>query len=943
MDIKVNGNLNMQIQNEYLQRATENLSSDKKTGRSAVLERSADAFERVANICYDKNQVYKGTSNNGATETTETIDGYYKEATMMECIDILKNNVTPEDYSQLEEWGLIPDEDNPEAFVSVYERIQIELAAYCDDYDISGMNINSEKMKTVLGSESMASALSKANDIANETNTLSEDVKKYIIGNELAPTIENLYKAMHSGVSGDGRSVAISEEQWQQLQGQVENFFKTNGIEVNGENLDSAKWIISENIPLTVDTFNKLTALNEVDFSDATYMENLEQNIAYTIYFGGSGMATDVTGQAFDMEKVQEAVDTVQSAMDQDVDYILKNNKKLNVENLKQRIEERKKEQINNEKEKQEDVYTQKSRVLIEARAILTAGSLFMMQKTGVNISYTEITVMIDMSHANNASYAEQLFALEDYIPADNEREILAKTVEIMSGFPSLPIGVAASLYNETIEYTVEAVYEEGTLMASKFKMASMTYEAVGTEVRGDLGDSITKAFRNIDELLTACGVEVNDKNRRAARVLGYNSIEINVESITAMNEITSDLDEVTKNLTPRAAMHLIRNGINPLNTDIRELNDMLIKLNEELGVKNEEDKYSEYLWKLEKNKEISKEERDAYIQLYRVMTHINRQDGRAAGAVSKAGWDLTLANLYTAVKTRQAGTVDKLVDDDTGLFDGTYSEDALTKYMENIANIIDDDELHKEYMYEKMQEKLQSISYMETMSEDEFMRFISGAGSVSVNNIYNAMAAGDRHLYKKLVSLEDQTVKAAVDKISDTWQSDEDITNDEVITSVYDEMEVAISTENRELTYEKASLKANMHQIVGFMAGQAKNRSYYIPMEISGETTMVHMTIKEGKETEKGRISVYTEIEGGRLSVLMYRKEEKYETLAATDSSVILDKLKELCDGNVVLSEKVVDGMWNDTVTNSGRDEVSYGELVRQAKSFIHNVLKKL
>ena len=60
MDIKVNGNLNMQIQNEYLQRATENLSSDKgagrteKNGRRAVLERSASAFERAANICYDK-------------------------------------------------------------------------------------------------------------------------------------------------------------------------------------------------------------------------------------------------------------------------------------------------------------------------------------------------------------------------------------------------------------------------------------------------------------------------------------------------------------------------------------------------------------------------------------------------------------------------------------------------------------------------------------------------------------------------------------------------------------------------------------------------------------------------------------------------------------------------------------------------------------------------
>lgn len=951
MDIKVNGNLNMQIQNEYLQRATENLSSDKgagrteKNGRRAVLERSASAFERAANICYDKSEVYGGTSHWNAGEAAENIDGYSKEASMMECIDILKNNVTPEDYSQLEEWGLIPDEDNPEAFVSVYERIQIELAAYCDDYDISGLNINSEKMKAVLGSESMANAVSKANDIAAEVSTLSEDVKKYIMDNELAPTLENVYKAIHSGVAGSMGTTAISDEQWQQLQSQVENFFKTNGIEVNSENLASAKWIISENIPLTVDNFEKIAALNEIDFSDDTFMENLQQNIAYNIYFGGSGMATDVTGQAFDMEKVQEAVQTVQSAMDQDVDYILKNNKKLNIENLKIRIEERKKDQPKQRTENQDDTYTQKSRVLIEARAILTAGSLFMIQKTGINISYTEITVMIDMSHANNASYAEQLFALEDYVPADSERELLAKTVEIMSGFPSLPIGVAASLYNGTIDYTAEAVYEEGQLLASKFRMASVTYEAVGTEVRGDLGDSIAKAFRNIDDLLTACGADVNDKNRRAARVLGYNSIEITAQNLADMCEITSDLDTLTENLTPRAAMYLIRNGINPLNTDIRELNNMLVQLNEELGIKSEDEKYSEYLWKLEKNKNISKEERDAYVQLYRVINHINRQDGSALGAVSKAGQELTLANLYTAVRTKQAGNVNKLVDDNTGLFEGAYSEDALTKYMENAVSIMDDKELHKEYVYERMQEKFQNISLMETMSEDEFMRFIQGAGNVSVNNIYNAMTVGDRNFYKKLMGLEDENVKRATHKISDTWQSEvDDIPSEDQITAEYDEMNEAISTQNEETTYEKAVHRTDMRQAIGFMTSQAKNRSYYIPMEMSGETTMVHLTIKQGNEGEKGKISVYTETEEGKISVLMYRKEEDYEILAATDSAVLQHKLKELCDGNVVFSEKIVDGMWRDTaVTNSGREEVSYGELVRQAKFFIHNVLKKL
>ena len=165
-------------------------------------------------------------------------------------------------------------------------------------------------------------------------------------------------------------------------------------------------------------------------------------------------------------------------------------------------------------------------------------------------------------------------------------------------------------------------------------------------------------------------------------------------------------------------------------------------------------------------------------------------------------------------------------------------------------------------------------------------------------------------------------------------------------ITDAYNELKDTIAVENIETSYDKAIARTDMRQIVTFMAGQAKNRSYYIPMDISGETTMVHLTIKQGDEAEKGRIAVYTETEEGKVSVLMYKKEEGYETLAATDSEAIKDKLQQLCgtEAKVVRADRITDGMWNDTaVANSGREEVSYGELVRQAKSFIHNVLKRI
>lgn len=940
MDVKINGNL--YVQNDYNAKQRETVSSWDNSSRRAVLSRNADAFKQAAACSYDKKLIYNSQGMEAAKEAEQTVAEETKSAGMMECVDTLKSLVTPEDYSQLEAWGLIPDEDNPEAFVSVYERIQIELAAYCEDYNATGLNINKEKMKAVLGSESMANAVSRANDLSKTCGKLSDDTKKYILENNLEPTLKNVYKAVHSGKTAENAHV-MDDSQWQQLTGQVEKFFEANGIENNCENIESAKWIISQNLPLNVDNFNKLTELNKVDFGSAEYMEQLSENISYTIYFGGDGFDADVTGKAFDMEAVREAVETVQSAMDEDVDYILKNNRKLNIENLKHRIEERKKENI------QEEYYSErKNKVLAEARAVLTAGSLFMMQKAGINITFTEITVLVDVSVNAENELADALFMLDGDKPAETDRQLLTHTVNVMAGFSQLPVGVAGKIYSGQISYTAEAVYTEGNLMMTRFRAAAETYETIGTQVRADLGDSISKAFRNIDDILTAEGIQADEESRRAARVLGYNAMEITAEAVAAVGNIVSQLDELTKNLTPRAAVHLIRKGINPLNTNIEELNKQLVIINDELSGEDDDMKYSEYLWKLEKSGNISNEERAAYIQLYRIIEHINRQDGRVAGAVSKAGQELTLANLYSAVKTLRAKSVDKKVDDSLGLLEKGYSQDALTTYMENAAKLMEDDSLHGQYKYERMQQKLDTILKENTLTEQELMRIVSGMENASVNNIYSAMLALDPHFYKMVNNLNDEKQSVALEKISKLWKDDtEEIPSEEQVVASYMNLKVATEAENQEETYERAVIRTDIRQAVSYMARQAESRSYYVPMEISGDTTMVHMTFKQGGTDGKGKISIYTETADGKISAFMTKTEESYSTFVATDSRELKNKLERLVEGTVVETDNVREDMWSDMSeagdgSRNGTD-TTYGELVRQAKSFIHNVLRNI
>ena len=948
MDMKINGKL--QLQNEYKINPKDMDNSKEIEQRSAVFSRNVDAFKKAFDS--SKGNIYSSKGENFEDKTNslqDNMDNEMVSANMIECIDTLKSMVTPEDYSQLEEWGLVPDEDNPEAFVTVYERIQIELMAYSDEYNAPGVNVNSEKFKSVLGNEAAVNALKHAKDM-KDSGKISSEAKKYILENNLKPTLNNVYKALHTSKSISGAGVnQLSNEQWQQLKPQVESFFEKNGFENNSGNVENAKWIISNNLPLNVDNFIKLDELNQVDFSDEQFMSTLEENIGKAVSIGNEPMDVLVTGKDFDETTIKEAVETVQSAMDSDVDYILKNNRKLNIKNLKERIEERKKEDVNKSLYEKKEASVATNKILIEARAMLTQGSLFTMQRMGVNITYTEITVMMDIAVESKNVLADNIFMLDGNKPSESDRNLLMETMDMMAGFNRLPIAVAGSVYSSSIEFTVSAVHREGSSLLERYKLAGESYEALGTSIRKDLGDNIKKAFRNVDELLSGEGIEVNDENRRVARVLGYNSIEITVETVHSMGNIVSQLDMVTKNLTPKAAVHLIRNGINPLNTNIEELNAKLIEINAELTEDNGSEKYSEYLWKLEKNKSISKDERAAYIQLYRIMEHINREDGRAVGSVAKSGANLTLANLYSAVKTLRAGNIDKTIDDDFGLLESGYSEDDLTRFMENAASLMEDKQLHNEYKYERFMKKLDKVLDNETISEQELLRITSTMENSSLNNIYNAMIALDNNFYKAMKNDLDEKTTSELQKIEDMWGSEEGEFEEEQAVAAYENLKRAAHLSGDIDSFERSLLKNNMINTFSYMAKQATNRSYYVPMEIAGEKTVVHMTFKEGSAKEKGRITIFAETVSGKLSVLIKRKNETYEVCAAVSNLTLKETLENYIDGKVVLSDKVSDGMWTESLSQMSyeetteNDETTYGELVREAKSFIHKVLKNI
>ena len=87
--------------------------------------------------------------------------------------------------------------------------------------------------------------------------------------------------------------------------------------------------------------------------------------------------------------------------------------------------------------------------------------------------------------------------------------------------------------------------------IADTFEKANESYETLMTAPRKDMGDSIQKAFRNVDDILTDLGMETNLANQRAVRILAYNQMEITKEAVLQMKAVDEKVQQTFENMKP--------------------------------------------------------------------------------------------------------------------------------------------------------------------------------------------------------------------------------------------------------------------------------------------------------------------------------------------------------------------------------------------------------
>ncbi len=895
-------------------------------------------------------------------------------ATQTDFMTVMSNTMSGEDFSRLQQEGYHPGDMEIEEVVTIVDTIKAalvkggtEVAGYTDDLD-------ADTLAQITGSQAFAQELAaqfQAHDIpltegnvravkdaferAMQTGEIGEGIVKYMVENRMEPTVDNLYLADHSAATdsrrqahgyyaadGTGYYAKKAEDyNWEQLRPQIERVLEEAGLEITDENVESAQWLIGVGVPLTAETMQNLHEIGQA--KQPWDREKILVAAAAAIADGKRPGEANLADGRSSVERAADYTESYGKISDEAVDLTVAEEKQVNLRNLTKAQEKIEAGEVTQEVPA---AVTQR-RQMEEVRLMMTIEANRQLMARGYSIDTTELEELVEALKKLEEEQNQKLFGEPDAAAAAGKAALYEEVQIKVSEIPYLPAAVLVQYIDGTEAFTLDSVHENGTALRNAYAAASESYETLMTAPRADMGDSIRKAFRNVDDILEDMGLETSEENRKAVRILGYNSMDITDENMDAVKKYDMELQQTIRRMTPAASLQAIRDGKNPLTMSMEELNQYL----DESGADDaaREEKFSKYLYKLEKSHAVSEQEREAYIGIYRMFRQLEKSDDAAVGSLLKEGAQISFSNLLTAMRSTRKQGMDYKVDDG---FDGVDavaknksitdqilsgfpnlgqesaesgnresgqrqqdSEQAESYYhmlagqiadglepemlaetnltaettMEEFADALRqqtaDDSLEQAYM----QEQIQSYRGLENVEETVVRELVAYKQPVTPNNLEAASALRRKPgaLYRKLRDLEEGTGVSEGMRKADTLI--ESLTGKESAQEAYGEMQAAFSSvldeamETPEDFLDLRTLQSCQKQLA--LAGSlSREENYQIPVEINGELTAINLKVLHGTGTGKVNVTVRTE-EFGQITAKFSLREQKVSGYIACES----------------------------------------------------------
>jgi len=881
---------------------------------------------------------------------------------------VMSNSMSTEDFNKMMEEGFDPSKIDPETAVTILDHIKAQMAKSGQVVEGFTDDISKETLKEITGNQAYANKIEKALNRADAPVTeenikavekalekmesvtqLSEGSMKYMIENGLEPTVGNLYRAQYSA-SGDGNrqgrgyyaqempgyyAKKADHIHWETLKPQVEkaidgmNFPK----EEKQQLMEAAQWMVEKGIPVTKE--NLLTERKLQEISLPLDKEQLIQTLANAVSVGKNPMDANVAETENIYETAAAIQEKTKKTTDKALEKVIHKGETLNLKNIFQAQEEVDANASISEESTEVSPLMQENPQFITAKRQMLEIQLHMsvevnvrMLKSGFSIDTTGLSELVDMLKEQENALQYMLFPDETAEVAQEKATLYNDTRNILDRLPKMPAALVGRITTVETSVTISYLHEEGTLLQAKYAAAGESYEALMTAPRADMGDSIKKAFRNVDDILSDMGQELTDSNRRGIRILGYNSMEITEENLLRVKEADLQIENVIKSMTPSKVLSMIREGKNPLTMSLEQLEQTINNMDTD-PVK-EAEKFSKFLYDLDKKHEITAEERKAYIGVYRLFHQLEKSDGAAIGSVLEAGNELTLGNLLTAVRSRKVKT-DVTVDDVFGLtkevnlkgesitqqveegilaakvahgiyrditveaLEGITEESTLEELSQRVREHADAGETTEAFREQKAEDIRQAAT-----AEKEIYALCKEYGiNPTADNItaLSQLLSNRGKLFKDVEKQVDNPtfLQETVDKVV------ENFTDKDSAQEVYAEMVDTVSEMLKETLDETVGEVIDLktitmcHKQLSVTTSLSKQENYEVPMFLDGNLTSINLTILHGTE-EKGWVSATFSLEGyGNAGVKIFMDSMKLDIYMAAEEDAGVEKLQQI------------------------------------------------
>ena len=574
----------------------------------------------------------------------------------MSTVDKVKNierGWDEEATAKAREDGHNPMDMEPEALVTVVDEIKMNLAKAGKDISKMG-GLDQDEIQAMTGSVAQAVEMTRG-----LSDTLPVEAQAYLVKNELEPTITNIYNATYSAPTGPKGTAEPTDEDIISLLEDLGDKLDSLIEQVEGELTESAqKPMTPQELKDTVATMLK----QDVPIT--------KEHLEYMVELGEYEKPSE--------ENIVNAIDDIVAEGKEPTDAYLIPGYSL-MDQAKKTFEE----VMGMDASTLTSITAQ--RQLTEIQLTMTVEATFTMMKNGITVNTSDLSDLLDKLKLQETNLLQILMKAENNEATNANVNLFKQVMNEMADIKSAPAAMLGRFSNINAE-TFSYVHEVSVSVTAEYSRMEMTYESVGTEVRTDLGDSMSKAFQNVDDILADLDIEATESSQKAVRVLAYNKMEITAESVTTMKASTEMVARTFKSMTPAVVAEMIKRGENPLDMTMESLKAKAESIKAEMGSTSDEESFSKFLWKAEHNAEISEAERDAYVGVYRLLHQVEKSDGAAIGALISQGTEVTLRNLMTAVRSSKHTGREYEIDDKFGQLDEMVVKDlSITEQIEKV------------------------------------------------------------------------------------------------------------------------------------------------------------------------------------------------------------------------------------------------------------------